>query len=114
MNPSSLDIDLLLRRAKGSAVQRQKDMNRNRLGDELGETNKWFGSELIDDEGCSYRVIFFSGIRELTAFGSPSTIENFISARQQPERSGAHEADEGGRITHLKLERYLNYFISIS
>jgi hypothetical protein len=70
MNPSSLDIDLWLRRAKGSAVQRQKDMY------------KWFGSELIDDEGCSYRV-FFSGIRELTAFGSPSTIENFISARQQ-------------------------------
>jgi hypothetical protein len=27
--------------AQGSAVQRQKDMNRNRLGDELCETNKW-------------------------------------------------------------------------
>jgi hypothetical protein len=46
MNPSSLEID-------SSAVQRQKDMNRNRLGDELGETNKCSGSELIDDEGCS-------------------------------------------------------------
>jgi len=34
MNPSSLDIDL-------PAVQRQRDMNRNRPGDELGETNKW-------------------------------------------------------------------------
>jgi len=51
MNPSSLDIDLWLRRAKGSAVQRQKDMNRNRLGDELGETNKCFRSMLVDDEG---------------------------------------------------------------
>jgi hypothetical protein len=71
MNPSSLDIDLWLRRAKGSAVQSQKDMY------------KWFRSMLVDDEGCSYRVIFFSGIRELTAFGSPSTIENIISARQQ-------------------------------
>jgi hypothetical protein len=50
MNPSSLDIDFWLRRAKGSAVQRQKDMNRNRLGDELGETNKCAGSELFDDE----------------------------------------------------------------
>jgi len=28
MNPSSLGIDIWLRRAKGSAVQRQKDMNR--------------------------------------------------------------------------------------
>jgi hypothetical protein len=45
-----LDIDLWLRRAKGSAVQRQKDINRNRLGDELGETNKLYGSILIDDE----------------------------------------------------------------
>jgi hypothetical protein len=53
MNPSSLDIDL-------SAVQRKKDMNRNRHGDELGEANKWFGSELTEDEG------------------SPSTIENII------------------------------------
>ena len=44
MNPSSLDIDL-------PAVQRQKDMNRNRLGNELGETNKWFDSELTEDEG---------------------------------------------------------------
>jgi hypothetical protein len=44
MNPSSLDIDL-------SALQRQKDMNRNRLGDELGETNKLFGSKLFYDEG---------------------------------------------------------------
>ncbi len=65
MNPSSLSIDIWLRRAKGSAVERQKDMNRNRLGDELGETNKLFGNALSDDEG------------------SPSTIENFISARQQ-------------------------------
>ena len=77
MNPSSLGLDI-------SAVQRQKDMY------------EWFGSMLVDDEGCSYRIIFFSGIRELTAFGSPSTIENYISARQQPERSGAHESDEGG------------------
>jgi hypothetical protein len=53
MNPSSLEIDL-------SAVQSQKDMNRNRLGDELGETNKWFRSMLVDDEG------------------SPSTIENIL------------------------------------
>ncbi len=51
MNPSSLDIGLWLRRAKGSAVQSQKDMNRNRLGEELGETNKLFGSRLYDDEG---------------------------------------------------------------
>ena len=58
MNPSSLNIDFWLRRAKGSAVQRQRDMNRNRLGDELGETNELFGSELFDDEGCSYRIIF--------------------------------------------------------
>jgi hypothetical protein len=43
MNPSSLGKDM-------SAVQRQKDMNRNRLGDELGETNKWFGIELFDDK----------------------------------------------------------------
>jgi hypothetical protein len=43
MNPSSLNIYF-------SAVQRQKNMNRNRLGDELGETNKWSGSELIVDE----------------------------------------------------------------
>jgi hypothetical protein len=60
-----------------SAVQRQKNKY------------KWFGSEQSEDEG------------------SPSTIENIISARQQPERSGAHEYDEGGRITYLKLERYL-------
>jgi hypothetical protein len=76
MNPSSLDIDLWLLRAKGSAVQRQKEMY------------KLFGSTLFVDEGCSYRVIFFSGIdsvelhcvpvRELTAFGSPSTIENIL------------------------------------
>ncbi len=59
MNPSSLEIDIL-------AVQRQKDMY------------KLFDSELFDDEGCSYRNIFFSGIRELTAFGSPSTIENIL------------------------------------
>jgi len=32
--------------AQGSAVQGQRDMNRNRLGDELGETNKYAGSEL--------------------------------------------------------------------
>jgi len=51
MNPSSLEIDIWLRRAKGSAVQSQKDMNRNRLGDELGETNKLFASMLFDDEG---------------------------------------------------------------
>jgi hypothetical protein len=51
MNPSSLENDIWLRRAKGSAMQRQKDMNRNRLGDELGETNKLFGSELYYDEG---------------------------------------------------------------
>jgi hypothetical protein len=43
MNPSSLSKDV-------SAVQRQKDMNRNRLGDELGETNKLYGSELTKDE----------------------------------------------------------------
>ena len=48
MNPSSLDIGLWLRRAKGSAVQSQKDMY------------KMFGSELIEDEG------------------SPSTIEDII------------------------------------
>jgi hypothetical protein len=46
MNPSSLDIDL-------STVRRQKDMNRNRHGDELGEANKLFNSELTEDEGCS-------------------------------------------------------------
>jgi len=51
MNTSSLGRDIWLRRAKGSAVQRQKDMNRNRLGDELGETNKLSGSELLNDEG---------------------------------------------------------------
>ena len=39
MNPSSLGIDIWLRRAKGSGVQRQKDMY------------KWFGSELLIDEG---------------------------------------------------------------
>jgi hypothetical protein len=39
MNPSSLDIDLWLRRAKGSAVQRQKDRY------------KLSGSTLFDDEG---------------------------------------------------------------
>ena len=44
MNPSSLGIDI-------SVAQRQKEMNRNRLGDELGETNKLFGSELTEDEG---------------------------------------------------------------
>ena len=55
MNPSSLDNDF-------SAVQRQKDMY------------KCAGSELFDDEGCSYRNIFFSGIRELTAFGSPNLL----------------------------------------
>ena len=32
------------------------------------------GSELFYDEGCSYRIIFFSGIRELTAFGSPNLL----------------------------------------
>ena len=53
MNPSSLGIDIWLRRAKGSDVRSQKDMNRNRLGDELGETNKWFGSGLFDDEGLA-------------------------------------------------------------
>jgi hypothetical protein len=61
MNPSSLSKDIWLRRAKGSAVQRQKDMNRKRLGDELGETNKLFGSELFIDEGCSYRNILSCG-----------------------------------------------------
>jgi len=65
MNPSSLGIDL-------SSVQRQKEMY------------KLFGSELYNDEGCSYRIIFFSGIdsvelhcvpvRELTAFGSPNLL----------------------------------------
>jgi hypothetical protein len=84
MNPSSLAMDIWIRRAKGSAVKRQKDMNRNRLGDELGVTNKYAGSNLIDDE-CS-----------------PSTFENNYGVRQQPERSGAHEADEGGRITYLQ------------
>ena len=39
MNPSSLDIDIWLRRAKGSAEQSQKDMY------------KLFGSELYYDEG---------------------------------------------------------------
>ena len=39
MNPSSLGIDIWLRRAKGSAVQRQKDMY------------KYAGSTLFDDEG---------------------------------------------------------------
>ena len=88
MNPSSLGIDILLRRAKGSAVQRQKDMNRNPLGDELGETNKYFFSMLVNDEGCSYRIIFFSGIdfvelhcvpvRKLAAFSSPSTVDNIL------------------------------------
>jgi hypothetical protein len=39
MNPSSLDNDFWLRRAKGSAVQSQKDMY------------KWFDSELTEDEG---------------------------------------------------------------
>jgi hypothetical protein len=35
--------------AQGSAVQRQKEMNRNRLGDELGETNKkWINTGAID------------------------------------------------------------------
>jgi hypothetical protein len=32
------------------AAQRHMDMNQNRLGDVLGETNKCSGSELIDDE----------------------------------------------------------------
>ena len=47
---------------------------------------------------------YFSGICELAAFGSPSTIENISYARQQPERSGAHESAEGGRITHWQFE----------
>ena len=109
MNPSSLRKDIWLRRVSFSGAktpacrQAGKDMNRNRLGDELGETNKYVGSELFDDEGCSYRVIF-SGISrcigtgsELTAFGSPSTIENISLCEA---------------TSHLKLERYLNYFIS--
>jgi hypothetical protein len=64
MNPSSLNIDFWLRRAKSSAVQSQKDMNQNRLGNELGETNKIFGSKLINNAG------------------SPSTVESIFSARQ--------------------------------
>jgi hypothetical protein len=59
MNPSSLGIAI-------SAVQRQK------------EVFKFVGSKQFVDEGCSYRVIFFSGIRELTAFGSPNTFKNII------------------------------------
>jgi hypothetical protein len=65
-------------------VQSKKDMNRNRPGDELGETNKWFVIMLVNDEGCSYRITFFSGIdsvelhcvpvHELTAFGSPNLL----------------------------------------
>jgi hypothetical protein len=46
MNPSSLGIDIWLRRAKGSAVQRHKDMYKS------------FRSILFNDEGCSYRIIF--------------------------------------------------------
>jgi hypothetical protein len=65
MNPSSLDIDFWLRRAKGSAVQRHKDMNRNRLGDELGETNKLFGSELLADEGSHAVAVAFTDGRSL-------------------------------------------------
>jgi hypothetical protein len=57
MNPSSLNVDFWLRRAKGSAVQSQKDMY------------KLSGSELIDDEGCSYRVnllaVFASSLRSV-------------------------------------------------
>jgi hypothetical protein len=56
-------------------------MNRNRLGDELGETKKYTGNELFYDEDCSYRIIF-RGICELSAFGSPGTIEKLFSARQ--------------------------------
>jgi hypothetical protein len=39
------EVDIWLRRAKGSEVQRQKEMNRNRLGDDPGETNRWSGNE---------------------------------------------------------------------
>jgi hypothetical protein len=85
MNPSSLSKDIWLCRAKGSAVQRQKDMNRNRLDDELGETNNLSGSALFFDEA------------RRTSF------KNNYGVRQQPERSGAHETDEGGRITFERI-----------
>ena len=54
MNPSSLGIDIF-------AEQRQKDMNRNRLGDELGETNKWFVSTLFDDKGSPSTMVYSLG-----------------------------------------------------
>jgi hypothetical protein len=38
-------MDIWLRRAKGSAVQKQEGMNRYRPGDEPGETNKYAHSE---------------------------------------------------------------------
>jgi hypothetical protein len=46
------------------------------------------------------------GENSINVLGSLNTMVYF-SARQQPERSGAHEANEGGRISHLQLERYL-------
>ncbi|MEX0983160.1 MAG: hypothetical protein WD577_02670 [Bacteroidales bacterium] len=57
-------------------------MNRNRLGDELGETNKYFFNMLLVDGGCSYRNIFFIGIRELTAFGSLNTAKKYYCVKQ--------------------------------
>jgi len=60
MNPSSLGIDNWLRRAKGSAVQRQMEMY------------KYFGSELFDDEG-SHAV----------SVGARAQSKLFYAARQQ-------------------------------
>lgn len=65
-------------------MQRKKIINRNRLDDEPGETNKIFNNELFADESYSYRNICFSGIRQLR---SPGAIENTLSAMQLVSRS---------------------------
>jgi hypothetical protein len=59
MSPSSLETDIWLPSYRFSGTKTPacwhagKDMNRNHLDDDLGETNILFISELFDDEGCS-------------------------------------------------------------
>jgi len=56
-------------------------MNRNHIGDELSEANI-----LHEAQGILMKV-------------RRATYYQYYSARQQPERSGAHEDDDGGRVT---------------
>ena len=87
MNPSSLRKDIWLRRAKGSAVQRQKDMNRIALA------------------MSSVKPINMPVANSSMMKGSPSSIDFFLFCE------ATSEADEGG---HLPVVRTIFKLFYIS